>query len=71
VTHRGVRLTGARQGVGVEGIVFGFDHSALARIPIAGEALGDEPADACLARGSQQRVSALRSQAVGLREGAI
>ena len=69
MTHRGVRLTGARQGVGVEGIVFGFDHSALARI--AGEALGDEPADACLARGSQQRVSALCSQAVGLREGTI
>jgi hypothetical protein len=52
----------------VEGIVLGLDRPALARIPVAREALGDEAGHAQLARGGQQRVGALGPQPVRRRE---
>jgi hypothetical protein len=41
------------------------------RIAVVGEALGDEPAHACLARRGQQRVGALGPKLVRRREGAV
>src|SRR5215208_1852297 len=56
---------------GIERVVLGLDGPALARVPVAGEALRDEPVDARLARGREQRVGAFRPQPVRLRERAV
>jgi hypothetical protein len=71
VSHRSVRLARRRHRAGVEAVVLGLDRPALARVPRAGEALGDEPAHARLACGGQQCVGALDPQPVGLRERAV
>ena len=71
MAHRGARLARRRDRGGIEGVVLGLDQTALARGPEAGEALRDEPADARLARGREQRVGALGPQPVRLRERAV
>src|SRR6266508_3460126 len=69
--HRGVGLACPCRGVGVERIVLVLDRATLARVAEAGEALGDAPGHAGLARGGQQVVRALGPKPVGLREAAV
>ncbi len=71
MAHRGAGLARRCRRGGVERIVLGLDRPALARVAVVGEALGDEPAHACLTRGGQQRVGAFGPKPVGRREGAV
>ncbi len=68
VVHGHAGFAHRLQRLGVERIVLRLDRAALAHVPEAGEALGDEPAHACVTRGGQERVGALDSEPVRLRE---
>ena len=71
VPHRGVALARRRHRGRVERIVLALHRSALARVAIAGKALGDEPAYARLAGGGEQRVGTLGPQPVRLMKAAV
>jgi hypothetical protein len=71
MAHRGVGLAGGRDRRRIERVVLALHRTALARVPKAGEALGDEAAHARGARSGDERVGALDPQPVGLREGAV
>jgi hypothetical protein len=71
MAHRGVGLAHRRHRGRVERIVLGLDQPALARVSVAGEALGDEAAHACFACGGEQRVRALDAKPVRLGEAAV
>jgi hypothetical protein len=68
MTHGGVGLPRRSGRSRVERILLGLDRPALARVAVAGETLGDEPAHACLTGGGQQRIGALGPEPVGGRE---
>src|SRR6266536_4485971 len=71
ILHRSLGWAHRRHGGRVERILLGLDRSALTRVPVAGEALGDEAVDAGCLRGGEQRVGALGTQPVGLGEAAV
>jgi hypothetical protein len=71
MAHGGVGLARGCRRAGVKRVVLGLDRPALARVAHAGEALGDEPHDARLARGGQQVVGSLGAKPVGLREATV